>query len=518
MKLKLHSLVAALLMAGTLVGCGSSSDDDDTDPPSTPPEEPTPTPEMQLSGTLVAPEGAEVQTASLLATKAARETSNATLMATATATCPSVPISYTPIANATISFMDEDSNLLGVTLTTDQCGDFSGTVPGEVVYASTTATGYRGVTVPVDAFQQGDNQDDEDNVLSVLPDVTDAGYRIASLQWSGEKLYFTVTDTLTGKAVLGIPDSAVSYVIAGGSSSAFADLSYAASQGDQGEASVALALDGSSSMYASVYDPVTGQPVTDANGNTMSMLRMSALASHTFLDGKRASDEVGFVGFDHDVTWIDKAFFDAQNITSGGAPYTVTYPASGFSTNADTLRLAVDYYNISSQIWNDTNPDPVHAPQPADLSAYPYPWGGSTAAYKAAQEALTQLESRPNARKIGVLLSDGYDNASGINATQLAAAYQAANIPLWTVSFGSGADETVLQQLATDTGGNFIDSTDTSKLAADFAAIQTGIVFQYIGDLGLADFDAVRGQNLSLTLDYGGLSATRDSSIPAQTP
>ncbi|GAB3329197.1 hypothetical protein GCM10027565_18150 [Bordetella tumulicola] len=37
-------------------------------------------------------------------------------------------------------------------------------------------------------------------------------------------------------------------------------------------------------------------------------------------------------------------------------------------------------------------------------------------------------------------------------------------------------------------------------------------------NLGLADSNALRGQNLNLTLNYDGLSTTRDSRIPAQTP
>jgi len=521
---KLRGLTAALLVAGLLAGCGGGSDDDDTangtpsqpSPPSdggTNPSQPSDpsTGTRKVSGTLVVPQGAAVQTAKLLATPSAKRS----IMA-AKAQCDAVPISYEPLAQATISFTDAAGRALNATLKTDACGGFAGNIPDSAAFATASATGYLPLTVPITSFDA--QADDPTHVTSVLPDVPGAGYRIASVQWNAAKLYFTVVDTITGKAVLGIPQSAIRYTVAGGNTADLSSLVYAASQ-QTGAASVVLALDGSSSMAAYVLAPNGSETIKDENGVPLTMMRMAGLAAHTFLDGKNSNDEVGIVAFDHRTTWLDKSTFDNAGLTHAGAAYDSMYPGDGFTSNADVLRLPVDYYNRFSTIWNATNPDTVHAPLPADLaSTHSYPWFGSTAVYTAGKLALDHLQARPNPRKVAVLMTDGADNYSDITPQQLAADYQAANIPLWTVSFGQLANVAILQQLADDTGGNYISSTDTSQLAAAFAAIQTGIVFQYIGDLGLSDaaLNAARGKDLTLLLDYGNQSASRTVEVPQQ--
>ncbi|WP_144635917.1 vWA domain-containing protein [Bordetella genomosp. 13] len=522
--MKLRGLAVALLIAGILTGCGGSDDDDDDNPSETPtqpgngggngnggtdPGQPS-TGTRSLSGTLVVPESARAQTASVMS---ARSSLRASSLAAAV-TCDAVPTSYQPLAQATISFTDAGGNPVNATLTTDDCGAFSGTVPDTAAFAIAKGAGYRDLTVPVASFDA--NSADPTNLTSLLPDVAGATYRVASVQWTGADLSFTVVDSVTGKAVLGIPKSAVQYTVAGGNATDLSSLVYAAAQA--GAASVVLALDASGSMDSPVYDS-TGTPVKDANGLTMTLTRMAGLASHVFIDGKNADDEVGIVVFDDRTDWIDKTYFDGAGLKSAGGAYDAGYPADGFSKDPNVLRLPVDYYNDRSQIWGDSAPDALHAPLPADLRATgSYPWGGTTAIYDAGKLALDHMDGRSNPRKVAVLMTDGSDNDSSISAATLVQEYQAKNIPLWTVSFGLGASTTVLQELADQTGGNYVSSTDASQLAAAFAGIQTGIVFQYTGDLGLsdADFNAARGKELTLSVTYSGLAAARTVQVPLQ--
>ncbi|GEM_PF-3592457 len=517
--------ITAIFLALSLAACGGSSGDDGNDNKPPTPTEPDPTPnpnpdpepnpdpdpvEVTIGGAIVVPDGAQVDSAAR--TRAKLALARPLAVAAANSTCPDVPTGYAPVANAAISFTTADDQVSGVTTQTDECGVFSATVPANIAYVTATATGYKVMTVPASTFDP--SADNTPPALSILPDVADAGYEIASLQWTDSKLYFTIVDTITNKAVLGVPQTAVSYSVNGANPDDLKSLAYAASQVD-GNASIALALDASSSMSSTVRDN-DGNVVMDENGRSLNALRMTARAAHTFLDGKRVTDEVGFVIFDTKVSWIDRAFLEERPMVSGpeDAPvdYKISYDDSGFNTSADDLRLTVDQYNYYSAFWGTGNSvlDQLHTTLPATLRFNLwtfYPWYGATAAYSAADVGREKVLARNNARKIVVLMSDGDDNSSRLSADELIANFKQDSIPLWTVAFGTGVSEDVLKRIADETGGHYISSVDQSQLQAEFAAMQTGIVFQYIAELQQSTLPA--NTTLKVDLNFGSLSASR---------
>lgn len=514
--------LAAIAFALSLAACGGGGGDDPA--PSPNPEEPGPGPDpdpnpdpdpdpqpQAIQGVIVVPDGAQA------ADPAARARVKAALLrpkaVAAADACAHIPTGYVPVANASISFSTADGQVSGVTAQTDECGEFSASVPGDIAYVTASANGYKDIKVPVASFEPATGGTPP--AFSVLPDVAGAGYEIASLQWTNSKLYFTLVDTITNKAVLGVPQTAVTYKVNGGPISDLKSLSYAASQSG-GDASIALALDASGSMGSTIYDE-NFNPVLDENGMRLNALRMSAKASHTFLDGKRANDEVGFVIFDGKTDWIDSDYLDQRSFVTGPSnatvPYQPSYEASGFNTSANDLRLTVDFYNSNSQLWSSAGADPVHSALPDTLKAQgSYPWGGITAAYDAADLARQKVEARANARKIVVLMSDGEDNASwNVNVNTLIDNFKVSGIPLWTVAYGASVSEATLKRIADETGGHYISSVDQSQLQAEFAAMQTGIVFQYIAELNEDTLPA--NTTLELELDYGSLSTSRSVTL-----
>ncbi len=58
------------------------------------------------------------------------------------------------------------------------------------------------------------------------------------------------------------------------------------------------------------------------------------------------------------------------------------------------------------------------------------------------------------------LLSDGNSNR-GINPVSVIPSYQTSNIPMYTFAYGLDADTTLMQKLATDTGGKYYYSPTT---------------------------------------------------------
>ncbi len=99
--------------------------------------------------------------------------------------------------------------------------------------------------------------------------------------------------------------------------------------------------------------------------------------------------------------------------------------------------------------------------------------GGSTATGEGIQEAtdeLTSARANPDALKFQVLLSDGQTN-TGINSST--AAQNAANegIIIYTVGFGTDADEGELQNIADITGGEYYAAEDPGALEEVFTLI-----------------------------------------------
>lgn len=115
----------------------------------------------------------------------------------------------------------------------------------------------------------------------------------------------------------------------------------------------------------------------------------------------------------------------------------------------------------------------------ADIDSQPYT-GGMTALYDAVDQALGNLANETGKRAVFVF-TDGGDNSSHTtSAAVIAKALAYANpIPIYTIGY-SGADQTVLQTMATSTGGIYNAATDVSQLASIYQTMSTELSTSYL--------------------------------------
>jgi|CXWL01.1.fsa_nt_gi uncharacterized protein YegL len=100
---------------------------------------------------------------------------------------------------------------------------------------------------------------------------------------------------------------------------------------------------------------------------------------------------------------------------------------------------------------------------------------------QSAIDELTSLRARSDARPMIVLMSDGVSNA-GPDAITVAQQAVDLGIPVYTISVGTGADRTVLQEIAAMTGGQEFFAAGTG---AEYTSELRGI-FRTLGGLGYA--------------------------------
>lgn len=96
--------------------------------------------------------------------------------------------------------------------------------------------------------------------------------------------------------------------------------------------------------------------------------------------------------------------------------------------------------------------------------------GGGTNIERAAQLALSEVQAFEKGARPSVvfLLTDG---RSSVNTNTIVNAYKTAGVPLITFGFGSGVDSTLLQTLASGTGGQyFFSPTTLAKIQQAFVA------------------------------------------------
>ncbi|MFN7921777.1 MAG: VWA domain-containing protein [Bryobacteraceae bacterium] len=98
--------------------------------------------------------------------------------------------------------------------------------------------------------------------------------------------------------------------------------------------------------------------------------------------------------------------------------------------------------------------------------------GGSTLLYQAIIDASNALSSRAGRRAI-VLMTDGENTGTSPSEADAIAAAKTAQTPVFTVGFGSGINQTVLQKIATDTGGVFLSGANSSSLSQLLGRIGT---------------------------------------------
>ncbi|MEZ5404096.1 MAG: VWA domain-containing protein [Bryobacteraceae bacterium] len=103
--------------------------------------------------------------------------------------------------------------------------------------------------------------------------------------------------------------------------------------------------------------------------------------------------------------------------------------------------------------------------------------GGNTLLYQAIIDASNALSSRSGRRAV-VVMTDGVNSGSSPSDQDAINAAKTAAAPVFTVGFGSGINQTVLQKIATDTGGVFLRGADSSSLTQLLGRIGTVLTSQ----------------------------------------
>lgn len=477
-----NSSLGAWALACTvgLVACGGGGDDGGGNT--------TPTTGQSVNGRLVVP--LSITASASAAMRRASWGGDERAQPLAYPGCPDVPDGYAPLVSVAIQFANAAGAVLS-TLTTDACGAFTGTVDTAATVARATPAGAAPISQPVSSFITVAGGPPP--IVSSLP--TGASYVISVVQSLGAgRVAMTISDSLTGKAVLGLTAADFAFAVASAPLS-LASLNYGASQ-SQGSASVSVVLDSSGSM--SSYVGTTNR----------TRYQVAALAAHELLNGLTSgSDEANITLFSSRVipmndaalaalTWVD---------TAGATVPDYTFSVTGRTQNIAALRPVVDAYNPHSQIYRNngtgSTTDPVHAATGTLRIAGSYPYSGSTAFYDGTIAGVNALTGALNQRKIVVSMTDGQENASTARLPAVISAANAQGTPVYTVAFGraSEVDEVSMQAIADQTGGQYrrVEGTD---LAGLFQGIQTGIRFQYVATLAAPP---AAGTVLTITLTRG---------------
>ena len=89
-----------------------------------------------------------------------------------------------------------------------------------------------------------------------------------------------------------------------------------------------------------------------------------------------------------------------------------------------------------------------------------------TALYDAVELSVARLQRMSNSTRILVLLTDGRDRGSRSTLAKATASAQRANVIVYAIAAGAGADRAPLAQLASATGGRLFDASDMTGLGA----------------------------------------------------
>lgn len=501
--MKYSTLTLMLAGAVFVAGCnssGSSSSDDNGD-----------SDDAEIGGILIAPEQSADADAKIL--ERARTASRSEDSCGGT-----VPSGYERIANTDISFFDDADNKVGDDISSDDCGIFRTADRPDARRMFAEPQGRRPINTDVDMFRRSSgDSDDEMTIVSTIDE--NAEYEIRSLfRQSDGRLGFTVADTETGRPVIGLPAGAFTLEDQSGNEVPLDGITSGSQSRES--ASVSLVLDASGSMgfsSAFIYE--------DEDGNRHYRYHVARDASHLFLNEKGADDEAAVMIFDNKVDMVNDDLladhFDLRDEDDQETTY--TFSESGFTTEEEPLRLAIDLFDPHSQIYDNpfSGYQPEVHPNTPDLSiASSYRWDGSTALFQAVYEAVDATEERANSRKAVVTMGDGANNTGNRNLQETIDHANSLGIPLYSIALGvtegsRGYDD--LKELADETGGDFVHVEDDgaeTKLLSAFESIQIGLVYQYLATLTDND-DIQQGDTVVLKLDHNELEAERAFTVPA---
>lgn len=134
--------------------------------------------------------------------------------------------------------------------------------------------------------------------------------------------------------------------------------------------------------------------------------------------------------------------------------------------------------------------------------------GGGTHLFDGAMFGLNQVEAfasasaTPNRAKVVFLLGDGDDFGSTATSASVIAAYAAADVPIISFGFGTGAPTSVLQALASGTGGTFIQSpTSLAAIQQAFLAANAAVSSSVIINNSVVTASSAAATNNTVNID-----------------
>ncbi len=208
-------------------------------------------------------------------------------------------------------------------------------------------------------------------------------------------------------------------------------------------------------------NPLDIMMVLDLSGSMASQGRIQALwnASPTFVDvieglSDGDDDQIGVMGLATDPSGYDPAALGNSGVVYSSG----LHPTNDHYAGVLEGTLTTNFTNLRNSIL-----------APSNLPAGKYTgWTGTGAAIGDATHYLVNgSEARSEAKKIIVLLSDGYANRPTGNGSGYAlemTAYALSNkVTIYTISLGNDADLALMQSIASSAGGEHFDATGSGE-------------------------------------------------------
>jgi tight adherence protein B len=134
-----------------------------------------------------------------------------------------------------------------------------------------------------------------------------------------------------------------------------------------------------------------------------------------------------------------------------------------------------------------------------------------TALYEAVELSALRLQQTTKGSRLLVLLTDGRDVGSANTLTEAIDAAKKADVVVYAIATGHGADRQPLAALAAATGGRLFDAADSASLGATYASLSRELdrtwQLTYLTRSRPAD-------RVSITVGAGGASATETFQVP----
>lgn len=385
--------------------------------------------------------------------------------------CSGLPIpgGYEPLGDANVSFIDNNGTVIAdKSVASDSCGRFYVNMDTkDFAMVRVSKAGYHTMLSDINGFESPDKSwgiistADSNNSFAVR---INAEGNSLSYNPQSDLLKYTVVDTRTGRAVLGVPQSQVTlYKDAD-------EVNITKYHFNDLDADLILTLDASGSMESEYID---------SNGTSIGTgFDLTYHAAKSFIDELSGNSEVGFTIFDNSVNFLNGSFVSGLGLKDkNGNSVSFPYTADGFERDKKKSKFMVDIYHPHSQVY-EANSSLV-AEYPYETNGT-YAWGGATAYMDAAYTSSKTLGSRNSERKITVLMTDGMDNSSSHTLNEVISNAIKSSVTFYTISMGDYRDDNLFK-LAASTGGVYIQANG-DNIGEKFRDVLSEI--QYFYEIG----------------------------------